>query len=48
MLPVDLESVTPSLGEYESNRAPYTIEWRDDKLWFGQGPFEIAQLVESP
>jgi CubicO group peptidase (beta-lactamase class C family) len=48
LLPVDYESVAPYLGEYESKGAPYTIEWRDGKLWYGQGSLDIAQLVGSP
>jgi hypothetical protein len=48
LLPVDLESVKPYLGEYESQGEPYTIEWRDGSLWYGQGPLDIARLLVSP
>jgi len=48
LLPVDLESAAPYLGEYESEGEPYRIEWRDGSLWYGQGPFDIAQLLGSP
>ena len=48
LLPVDLESVAPYLGEYESAGNPYTIEWRYGGLWFGQGTLDIVQLLASP
>jgi hypothetical protein len=48
LLPVDLESVAPYLGEYESEGNPYTIEWRDGGLWYGQGSLDNVQLLGSP
>ena len=48
MLPVDRESVSRYLGEYESLGIPYTIEWRDGGLWFGQGMRDNVRLLGSP
>ena len=48
MLPVDRESVSRYLGEYESLGIPYTIEWRDGGLWFGQGMLDNVRLLGSP
>ena len=48
MLPVDRESVDRYLGEYESLGIPYTIEWRDEGLWFGQGTLDNVRLLGSP
>lgn len=47
--PVDPDSVTPYLGKYESLAGhPYSIEWRDGRLWWGQGSLDNAQLLVSP
>ena len=48
MLPVDPESVSRYLGEYESLGIPYTIEWCDGGLWFGQGTLDNVRLLGSP
>ena len=48
MLPGDRESVSRYLGEYESLGIPYTIEWRDEGLWFGQGMRDNVRLLGSP
>ena len=48
LLPVDLESVTAYLGEYESEVNQYTIQWRDGGLWFNWGALDIVQLLGSP
>jgi hypothetical protein len=49
LLPSDPDSVARYLGKYESLAGhPYSIEWRDGGLWFGQGPWDIAQLLASP
>jgi len=48
LLPVDLDSVTPYLGEYRSDINRYTIEWRDDGLWFNWGALDCVQLLGSP
>ena len=48
LLPVDPETVAPYSGEYESEGNPYTIEWRDGSLCYGQGSLDIAQLLGSP
>ena len=48
LTPVDPETVAPYLGDYDALGNPYTIELRDGKLWFKQGPFDYAQLLGSP
>jgi CubicO group peptidase (beta-lactamase class C family) len=49
LLPVDPDSVVPYLGKYESLAGhPYSVEWRDGKLWWGQGSLDSAQLLASP
>jgi CubicO group peptidase (beta-lactamase class C family) len=49
LLPVDHDSVVPYLGKYKPLAGhPYRIEWRDGGLWWGQGPFDNAQLLVSP
>ena len=48
LLPVDLESVSPYLGEYEAAGNPYIIEWHDGGLWFSWGTLDIARLLASP
>ena len=48
LLPVDLDSVAPYVGEYESAGNSYIIEWRDGGLWFSWGALDNAQLLASP
>ena len=45
---VDPETVAPSLGRYDIEGEPYTVELRDGRLWVVLGELDFVELPAAP